>query len=325
MFTDLPDSITEKDGLLQIEAVVLCPRQIASAVVSYGVNYGGSRCAIEKLQNELMPEAAIQNKLIIASEQNCAEQSAQLASLTDSTGNVLIGEILSYPGHFTCWMDLPDTCYSDVIDGPAGMTDFSGVAQQCESSSETCKALSQNLLKTIESNISLGTVRCYAVSPVQEGRYAVGYYVLHIPQLINGIPISVIQNSGSSDSMEITTTAATPTGFRMRIFDCGMEDATGYWLDEQKLTPINTYDALLRLDGAIEILKSWVLDNYVSKVIVIREIRFEYALVGRNAQLTLVPVWSFDTLQGVPNDHFVGIQIDATNGKILHATKEFGL
>lgn len=272
-----------------------------------------------------MPEAAIRNIQITADEQNGIEQSAQLASLTDPTGNELIGELLSYPGHFTYWMDLPDACYSDVIDGAAGMTDLSGVARQCETSSEVCKALAQNLLKTIGLNISLGTMRCYAVSPVPEGRYTVGYYVLHIPQLIDGIPVSVIQNCGSVGSMAITTTAATPTGFRMRIFDGGMEDASGFWLNEQTLTPINTYDALLRLDSAIEILKSWVLNNYESKTLVIREIRFEYALAERNGQLTLVPAWSFDTLQGVPDDRFDGIQIDATNGEILRAMEEFGL
>lgn len=111
MFSNLPNSVTEKDGLLQIEAVVLYPQQIASPVISYSVNYGGTQCTIEKLQNELMPEATSRNIQIVADEQNGAEQSAQIASLTDSTGNVLIGEILSYPGRFTCWMDLPDTYY----------------------------------------------------------------------------------------------------------------------------------------------------------------------------------------------------------------------
>ena len=48
-------------------------------------------------------------------------------------------------------------------------------------------------------------------------------------------------------------------------------------------------------------------------------------MVERNGQLTLVPAWSFDTLQGVPNDHFDGIQIDATNGEILRAIEEFWL
>ena len=111
MFTNLPNSVTEKEGLLQIEAVVLCPQQIASPVISYNANYGGTQCTIEKLQNELMPEATCRNVQIVADEQNGAEQPAQIASLTDSTGNVLIGEILSYPGHFTCWMDLPDACF----------------------------------------------------------------------------------------------------------------------------------------------------------------------------------------------------------------------
>jgi len=272
-----------------------------------------------------MPEATSRNIQIVADEQNGAEQSAQLASLTDSTGNVLIGEIMSYPGHFTCWMDLPDACFSDTIDGSAGSTDFSGVALQCEKSSDECETIAQNLLKTIGLDISLGTVRSYAVSPVQEGRYAVGYYVVHIPQVIHGIPVSVIQNCGSSSSMTITTTATSPTGFRMRIFDGGMENATGFWLNEQTLTPIDTYDTLLSLDGAVEILKTWVLDNYESKTLVIREIRFEYAMVERNGQLTLVPAWSFDTLQGIPNDHFDGIQIDATNGEILRAIEEFWL
>lgn len=325
MFTNLPNSITEEGGLLQIEAVVLCPQQITSPVASYSVNYGGTQCAIEKLQNKLMPEATSQNIQIVADEQNSVKQYAQIASLTDSTGNVLIGEILSYPGHFTCWMDLPDACFSDMIDGSAGSTDFSSIAQQCGKSSDECKEIAHNLLKTIGLNISLGTVRCYAVSPVQEGRYAVGYYVLHIPQVINGIPVSVIQNCGSSSSMTITTTAASPTGFRIRVFDRGMENATGFWLDEQTLTSIETYDMLLSLDSAVEILKTWVLDNYENKKLAIREIRFEYAVVERNEQLTLVPAWSFDTLQGVPNDHFDGIQIDATSGEILRAIEEFWL
>lgn len=325
MFSNLPNSVTEKDGLLQIEAVVLYPQQIASPVISYSVNYGGTQCTIEKLQNELMPEATSRNLQIVADEQNGAEQSAQIASLTDSTGNVLIGEILSYPGRFTCWMDLPDTYYSDMTDGSAGSTDFSGIAQQCEKSSDECKAIAQNLLKTIDLDISLGTVRSYAVSPDQEGRYTVGYYVVHIPQVIHGIPVSVIQNCGSSNSMTITTTATSPTGFRMRVFDSGMENVTGFWLNEQTLTPIDTYDTLLSLDGAVEVLKTWVLNNYESKPLAIREIRFEYAMVERNGQLTLVPAWSFDTLQGVPNDHFDGIQIDATNGEILRAIEEFWL
>lgn len=111
----------------------------------------------------------------------------------------------------------------------------------------------------------------------------------------------------------------------MRVFDSGMKNVTGFWLNEQTLTPIDTYDTLLSLDGAVEVLKTWVLNNYESKPLAIREIRFEYAMVERNGQLTLVPAWSFDTLQGVPNDHFDGIQIDATNGEILRAIEEFWL
>ena len=81
MFSNLPNSVTEKDGLLQIEAVVLYPQQIASPVISYSVNYGGTQCTIEKLQNELMPEATSRNIQIVADEQNGAEQSAQSARL----------------------------------------------------------------------------------------------------------------------------------------------------------------------------------------------------------------------------------------------------
>ena len=69
--------------------------------------------------------------------------------------------------------------------------------------------------------------------------------------MIHGIPVSVIQNCGSSNSMTITTTATSPTGFRMRVFDSGMENVTGFWLNEQTLTPIDTYDTLLSLDGAV--------------------------------------------------------------------------
>lgn len=185
-----------------------------------------------------------------------------------------------------------------------------------------CPMLITNLVPV---RIRLGTVRSYAVSPDQEGRYTVGYYVVHIPQVIHGIPVSVIQNCGSSNSMTITTTVTSPTGFRMRVFDSGMKNVTGFWLNEQTLTPIDTYDTLLSLDGAVEVLKTWVLNNYESKPLAIREIRFEYAMVERNGQLTLVPAWSFDTLQGVPNDHFDGIQIDATNGEILRAIEEFWL
>lgn len=325
MLANLPDSITEEDGLLQIDAAVLCPRQITAPVSIYSVNYGGAQCAIEKLHNEMIPEAAIKNMQITAHEQHGVEQCAQLASLTDSTGNVIIGEIMSYPGYFNCWQDLPEAYLSDTIDGLAGETDFSGVARQCGKSSEECKAIAQNFLKTVDLNISLGAVRSYAVSPIEEGRYVVGYYVLDIPQTINGIPVSVIQNCGSSSSMSIATTPTSPTGFRMRVFDSGMENATGFWLDEQSLTPTDKCDALLSLDSAVKILKAWVLDNYESKTLAIREIRFEYALVNRNEQLMLIPVWSFDTLQGVPSDKFDGIQIDATNGEIIRAVEEWFL
>ena len=117
-----------------------------------------------------------------------------------------------------------------------------------------------------------------------------------------------------------------PSNFEQMVYnELKMENVTGFWLNEQTLTPIDTYDTLLSLDGAVEVLKTWVLNNYESKPLAIREIRFEYAMVERNGQLTLVPAWSFDTLQGVPNDHFDGIQIDATNGEILRAIEEFWL
>lgn len=325
IFANLPDRLTEESGLLQIDAAVLYPRQISLPIASYAVNYGGAQCAIESLQNEWMPEAAVQDTQIDADEQNGAKQDAQLVSRKDSTGNVLTGEILAYQGRFTLWMDLPETCFSETIDGAAGMTDFSGIARQCGKSADECKEMAQHILETIDLNLSFGDVRSYAVSPAEEGRYVVGYYVTYIPQMIQDVPVSVIQNCGASSSMAIAKTAVSPTGFRMRIFDDGVEDATGFWLDEQNLSPVDTYDALLSLDNALEILKAWVLENYESKTMTVREIRFEYAMIERNGQLTLVPAWSFDTLQGVPNDRFDGVQIDAVNGEVLRVIEEFWL
>ncbi len=323
LLTELPDQLQIDAGVVKINADIVYPQQLTRPIASYKVEYGGSQYTISQLQQNLMPTAIIQNMTMVADEQGGTELSVQIATQRDSSGMVITGEMFTYPGRFTYWEDLPDGIISETIDGDAGQIEENGTPMQCALPAVKAYEIASEFLAKGEVDLDLGEMRLYAISPTREGRYVEGYYVITAPQLIDGIPVALYHNCGMSSSMIQTGCGESPTGFRFRVFDDAIENVTAFWLNENTMRTVEKYESLISFESAISIVQEWAKENVRTKTLTIREIRFEYALLDQNGEMMLVPSWSFDTLEGIADDSFYGVQIDATNGTIIRAVEEF--
>lgn len=311
-----PDNIKEQSGLLNIDASVICPDKLAAPVRSYAVKYGGSGCDAAALCAEFMPGIELSTVKMTADEQDGVEYDASLAEHVE---NGSIEESISaYPGCLRYSGPLPDEYMPEVFDNVPGVFDFSGVAKKCGISAADAQNMANEFIGKAGLDISLGTARSYAVSPVESGGYMRGYYMVHVPQMVDGLPVEVNYSIKDSKSEPgITDINGSITGFSLEVFDCGIASANGFWLDESSMKPVSEYGELIPLDKAIAILKDWSSANIKSEPFNVSEIRLEYVMTRQEDEWVLVPAWSFDTLSKVILNRFSGVQISAVDGTIM--------
>lgn len=321
---DAPASAEENEGLLHVDANVICPA-LDMPVVCYSVEYGGGGCDMERFCACMMPDAEVRTSQMPVDEPGGSTQCMQIAELADALSGGVQTSARCCSGCFKYIARLPDDHYSPHKDGGAGVFEPNGIAKVCGMSVDDAKSVSQHFVAMTGADIDMGQARCYAISPSTGSRYKCGYYVVHVPQTIDGIPVCVSNAGGVASSVKKPDYLPPINGFALTVFDGGVERAIGFWLDGASAEKLSEHEKLISLESAIAVLREWAGSELRTRHMTVREIRFEYILSQSEQGITIVPAWSFDTLSKITSGDFCGVQISAIDGSILRAVSEFQL
>ena len=315
-FENIDQQIVFDGKALMVDATIAIPSESSVADISIiEIEYGGPSCNITAAMDLFAKDSKLEKKEYNAFEQAGKLVEASVVQKHDASGAVLELEIFSYPGRFAFSSPLPDHVLTEYVESPMGAYSDNGVAANCNLTSLDATKSAVEIAENIKLPVDGSIAKAYPISPTEQSSISCGYYVVGLPQRIDGIPVAMFNLPIMVSSIADVSILPPVTGALFQVFDFGTLFINSFWLDTGTAKILHTYPEIIPLDSAMRIADN-ALEPTTNRM-KIRDIRFEYAVVDNNGSINLIPAWTFDSNEGASKERFVGIRIDAITGKII--------